>query len=115
MSFVQVIFATPLLQQHKKLQTKNKTHNILKLNNYMCYDLNNQKVYKTLSAENKKIVDLLLEGKNNKTIAIEMNMSVKTLEKKLTTLYALFDLEDKDKEKRTRLFVKIINFLRGKA
>jgi DNA-binding NarL/FixJ family response regulator len=80
----------------------------------MCYDLNDQKIYRTLSAENKKIVDLLLEGKNNKAIANELNMSVKTLEKKLTNLYALFDMEDKDKEKRTRLFVKIINFLRGK-
>lgn len=80
----------------------------------MCYDLNNQKIYKKLSPENKRIVDLLLEGKNNKTIAEALNMSVKTFERKLTNLYALFDLEDKDKEKRTRLFVKIINFLRGK-
>jgi DNA-binding NarL/FixJ family response regulator len=75
----------------------------------MCkIDLTKLDNYQTLRAEDKKIVQLLVEGKSNKEICLNLDLGEKKLEKQLSNIYLHLGIEKAKKEKRVSLFVKIL-------
>ena len=75
----------------------------------MCkIDLMKLENYPTLRAEDKKIVQLLLEGKSNSEVSISLDIGEKKLEKQLSQIYLHLGIDKTKKEKRVSLFVKIL-------
>ncbi len=81
----------------------------------MCYnDLNNLKNYDLLTAEEKHLVEELLEGLTNEEIAGKLHISDKKLEPKLGEIYQKLGFDKDKKQKRITLFSRVIALLRSK-
>jgi DNA-binding CsgD family transcriptional regulator len=69
--------------------------------------------YKDLNHEEKEIVDLVLQGKSNEEISQIFGVKEKTVEKRLSNIYASLGIEDKYNNKRLGLFVRVLNICRN--
>ncbi len=64
--------------------------------------------YDKLNPRQQEIISKVLQGESNKDIAAKLCISEKSFEKELTKIYALLNFDKSRKEKRTLLFVRLL-------